>query len=321
MIALLASLSCLAQEVRAVAESAPVARPLPAGSELRLHDASGLSGHAELARALAEWNDGSAVAATEDLARLTELRRAAEETADGIAQCMGARLALVDGQELAHLGEGRLALLGTNEQQKKLATALAEGLRFSGHVEVETRLFFGTDAELPPQAFDPGLVLPEAQARELGQRLERSSRELVSAPLVVVRPWREARLSSLEQVPYVRDYEITSVPGLATEILDPIIDVLELGVEVTLRCAPADGKRIGLHTELTHRRQSTPLRNFESPVGPSGARVTIQLASVVTVGFSGYFELAEGEALVLAGGTPEDRVVALVRARRVPEVR
>lgn len=317
--ALLASLLCLAQEARAVAMPAPVERPLPAGSELRLHDASASSGHAALARELAELQAGPGSA--DELALLTELSREAEETAEGMALAMSARLGLADGQKLAHLGEGRLALLGTSEQQVRLAAALGEAAQFSGHIEVETRLYFGTDAELPAQAFDPGLVLAEPAARALGERLARSSRELVTAPLVVVRPWRESRLSTLDKVPYVKDYEITTVPNLDTEILDPVIDVLELGVEITLRCAPADGNRIGLLTELRHRRMDAPLRDFETSIGRNGTRVTIQLASVVTVGFSGYFELGEGETLVLAGGTPEERVVALVRTRRVPLVR
>ncbi|MEQ1892869.1 MAG: hypothetical protein ABL998_10030 [Planctomycetota bacterium] len=316
MIALLASLLCFAQEVRAVAAPAPVERPLPAGSELRLHDASASSGHAALVSALAALQAGRGAA--DELARLTELRREAEETAEGMALAMSARLSLADGQKLTHLGEGRLALLGTSEQQVRLAAALGEAVQFSGHIEVETRLYFGTDAELPAQAFDPGLVLAEPAARALGERLARSSRELVTAPLVVVRPWRESRLSTLDKVPYVKDYEITTVPNLDTEILDPVIDVLELGVEITLRCAPADGNRIGLLTELAHRRLRAPLRDFETTIGRSGTRVTVQLADVLRVGFSGYFELGEGETLALAAGPPEERVVALVRARRVP---
>lgn len=325
MIAALASLFFLAQELPAVvAKELPTvpARPLPAGSELRLHEASALTGHDELLRAIAALRTpiGGTDAAAE-LARLAELHRVAQESAAGIVATMGARLALVDGQSLVHLGAGRLALLGLPEQHDRLAATLAGAVGFSGHIEVEARLYYTTQVELPASAFEQGLVLAEKEARELVQRLEDARRELVVAPKVLVRPWLETTLSSLEEVPYIKDYELTSVPGLDTEILDPVIEVLPLGVEIALRCTPSLGGRVGFLFDLSHRKLRSPLRDFATTLGKSPAPVTIQLADLRVTGFEGFFELGEGETLFLAAGPPEECVSVLVRARHVPEAR
>jgi hypothetical protein len=293
------------------------------GSELRIHDASALTGHAALAQRLEQLASGPLAPGGEAcgaLANLRQERRRAEEAAEGMVRLFTTRLALSEG-ELQHLGGGRLALLAPPERQTELAAALDAARGFRGRIRVEARIYFGLGTELPPEATTHGLVLPKARAEEIERKLERTSKELVSAPVVTALPWLAAHLAALDKVPYVKDYALTSVPGLDTVIADPEIAVLELGFELELHCAPAEGSRNLLLVGLEHRRLKEPLRDFETRLGESEARVTVQLANVLAVGLEGLFELDESEALLLVGGEGDERAALLLRATRVTDAR
>lgn len=318
MIAIFAlSLGGLWQADGALHARAPVPHELPRGSELRAHDASAVTGHAELLRALLETSSGAESVVT--LTALEERHAAAEDVATGLVRAYSERLEppLVHGQRLLHLGGGQLVLLGTPEQHSRLDTALATAATFHDKVRIVTRIYAGNELELPPLDSSGKLVLTEREASQLRARLETRPHDLLNVPEILVSPWRATRLTSLEKTPYVQDYNVVEVPGLEHEVLDPLIAQLETGIEMSVLCVPGTEGKLGLHVELTDRRLVRPLELFVLPLGKQEVPVTIQLPETRLIGLAGHFDLGEAETLLLAGEHDKERVAVLITVHRM----
>jgi hypothetical protein len=319
MIAWLVVALCVPWQTAGASERAhaPIAHELPRGSELRAHDASAVTRHAELLRVLLENPPHAESIAT--LATLEERHAAAEAVAVGVVEALSERLLppLADGQRLVHLGGGRLVLLGTPEQHTWLDEVLAEAASFHDRVRVKTRIYSGTELELPAMDSRGGLVLQKREATQLRARIESRAHDLTIAPEVLVLPWCAARLSSLEKTPYVQDYEVVEVPGLEDEILDPLLAELETGIELSVLCVPGMNGKLGLHVELSDRRLVRPLAPFALTLGKKNASATIQLYEVRDIGIDGHFDLGEEETLLLTGAHDKERVAVLIEAQRV----
>lgn len=310
----------------------PVAVEFAPGTELGLHEAGHLTGQARLDAALAELARPASPlapqAAAAALERLEARRAEVESITRGLLETLRDLIQppLGPGQRIECLEGGRLALLGVPEQQAWLERFLVQTAAFDGLVDIQTRIYELERGKLPESLRTrSGDTLEREETRVLLQLLAQASADSTIAPRSVAFPFQEARLKSVEQIPYVRDFEVKVLPGrdvesVHVEVADPVIDVAENGVNLVLRGVPVTGERLAVYAKLDYSRVASPMRSVELRLA-SGANVTLQRPDVTRVEVHGRFELAAEQSLLLVtslDGEEGRDVLVLLQARRVP---
>jgi len=313
-----------AQRIPISAPESAVVPVLPAGSLLRVHDAAGLVGHDGLDALVAEIErgGGSPNDALERLERLAPRRALVDSTTESLLAFARDWMTppLAAGQRIERLAGGRLVLLGTGDQQAWLADFLASTTAFRGLIDVQTQVYRVPAADLPEDLRERhGRVWTAGEANALRAALAGRGIDPVTAPRVLTHPFQEGQLMIGTQQPYVKEYEVKVLPERGLEVADPVVEVLEEGVQLRVRSVPLAAGRFAVYAELTHTTIEA-LRDVEQIVG--GRPVTIQLPELVRIHAEGRFELGQGEVLLLcatADRAGEELVVALLEARGVPE--
>jgi hypothetical protein len=306
-------------------EPAEAARPA-LDQLLAIHDVSQLTGHAQLARraaTLALEPAGDAARAAADFEELERLRSQSELKRDGLLQVLraGLRPAMDAATRLEWLEGGRIALLGSPQQQAWLETWLAQARPFDGLIEVRTVLWsLPRTAEVASWTARNRERLSPAALAELQARLEALGAQRISAPNLLCFPFASAELRAGSELPYVSDWEFLELADRDDRVPSPVIARTFEGFEVNVRCAPAEAGRLRLEVEARHTTIRRPLTRYETTLGHWHEPLVVQLAEWTTVQVRGDVELADDETLILAAEDEAgDRVVlALVGARSVP---
>ena len=308
------------------------ARTEPApGTELRLFDIAPLSGERRL-RALIDGlvatSDPTRLeAALAQLQGVESLGQRVRSTADSIAATVRELIQpplQAPVQRVDSLGNGTLALVGSAQQQAWLAEFLAAGSAFDGLISVEAKIivFDRGGLERFTRARSGEVLAPE-QLADLLRALSAAGVEAVTAPSVTTFPFQEAMLSVLDQVAYVRDYELKVIPEQDAEIADPIIDVVDSGITLQLRAIPLAHEQLSVFASLVYVDLARPIPTKTLTLGAGHNPVTIQLPEVTKVKLEGRFALRSGETLLLATSDPkgEKEVLALLQVRTMPAER
>lgn len=308
---------------RVATELAPaVERPLPPGTALRLHAAGAVTSADRLAAALrALPSAGDPAGALEEL---TGLRRRVTSTGEGLLAAIRERIQppLADGQRVELAEEGTLALLGDARQQAWLEAFLLRAASFRGLLDLQARIVVAREGVLPRRLVEHGgLVLTPEEHRVVLRELEGVETEVVVAPRVVAFPFQESTLAALEEIAYVQDYEVRSIPGVDVRIADPVIGTARDGVRMQLRGVPLGGQRLGIHTTLEYSSVAQPIPTYELHLGLLDTKATVQLPEITRVIVGGDYELDSGQTLLLASRHPSGgrEVVLLLQSSLVPE--
>lgn len=301
---------------------------LRAGAELRVHDVTNLTGQARLAAQEAELarvqGGGDAAEALRALEAILARRKEVESITKGLVEAVRDRMQprLEGSERLEVLGDGRLALIGLPAQHEWLAGFLAEVTSFQGLIDIQARVYEVPRGALPERfAGRSGRALEPGAAGELTALLAEQGLEPTLAPRVLAFPFWEARLAMIEEIPYVKDFEVKVLPELEAEIADPVIAVAEDGTHLSLRAIPTAGGGLILYASLEHTRVARPIptHSLELVVGQM---VTVQLPEIARTGMEGHFTLALEEILMLlAPADPKEKtdVLVLLQAKRVSE--
>lgn len=135
------------------------------------------------------------------------------------------------------------------------------------------------DALSPAGAEQPLVRLLDRQATEqcLARLTSAADCDVLAAPEALTRGASTAVIQSLEQVPYVGDYNVEFAQGCV--IVDPVVQVLSAGtrLEVTPIIDSESGHLL-LEASLSVSRLKRPIVQFEtSLISPPGTPVTVQL--------------------------------------------
>jgi hypothetical protein len=339
VIATLMLLCPVPQEVgerRAVAqERVPIeaeveARIVDPEADLRLYELAHLTGYDELAAAIDAVTSADPSRPHDvlgELERVAYLREQAETTTESLLSAVRDMLdpPYVDGVTvLAPLEQGLVAVVANPAQHAWLDVFLQGAAAFDGLVDIQARIYLLARGELAglDQARS-GRVLSAAEAETLLAKLAQVDSEKVQAPRVVVHPFQEATLTVVDEVPYIKDYELKVIPDQQVEVADPVIDVARSGIAMRLRGVPLTSGELSIDAHLDYSVLSEPIQSVETTLGAGGHEVTIQLPEITKIRVEGRFRVFSGQTLMMASVDPEgDReVLVLVRAERVRTIR
>lgn len=142
--------------------------------------------------------------------------------------------------------------------------------------------------------------LDDAQLELILRAVSKSERvELVSAPRILVSNTGRANLTVLNQVVYVKDFDVEIAQGAS--IADPIIDVIQDGVILDVRpVVSADRRFITLELRPTIANLQRPIRERATTLGSQNS-VTIQLPEVDIQRVRTSIPMPDGATVMLGG--------------------
>lgn len=124
--------------------------------------------------------------------------------------------------------------------------------------------------------------------------------ELVTAPQILIYNTARANISVLNQVAYVKDFDVEIAMG--SSIADPIIGVVEDGVVLDVRPAvSADRRFVILDLRPTVAQLRRPIQTFTTSLGVSGNSVTIHLPELDITKVRTTIPMPDGSTVLLGG--------------------
>jgi hypothetical protein len=219
---------------------------------------------------------------------------------------------------------GATLVVNARPAQQAWIERFLEGLRgFDAMIELQARLYTAPRGLLREWGVAPSATLATSEAlAELTGRLQGEERvEVVTAPKLLQFPCQRANIAVLNQLAYVKGWQVRLVEPGAREIADPEIAVVQEGVVVDARTTPLPGDRYGLQLELSRCELERPIPTRRIRISAStDEEVEIGEPEVKTASFAATVVLSEGDSAVLvtADSDPEQDLAVVVTVRRVP---
>lgn len=129
---------------------------------------------------------------------------------------------------------------------------------------------------------------------------EESDYEEMASPSLLAGLAQRASMSILNQVSYVRDWQIQVVQPGDQEIADPVIDVVQEGHLLDLRAVQVGDELYGMELSSTVAQLQRPIPTRTLRIGPGADQeVEVGTPEVVTAGIEAELRLAPGDLVVL----------------------
>lgn len=138
--------------------------------------------------------------------------------------------------------------------------------------------------------------------------------DVMSTPAVSFRPRSTAYISTTNEVSYIADYILQIVEPGNTEILDPVIGVVEEGVAINVRAVPVPGGVFQFDLEINYSMLQRPIPMVKTRIqSGDGPEVEISLPIVDKISLNSVLALTEGSAALISSASPaKDRDFAIL---------
>jgi len=197
------------------------------------------------------------------------------------------------------------------------------GLRdFDGLVDIQATIYSAPRGVLQEWGFAPSATLatPETLAAFL-EKIEADGRfEVVQAPRLVLFPCQRAHIAVLDEIAYVRSWQVRKVEPGGQELADPDVATIQAGVTVEARIAPLPGERFGVQIGIANCSVERPIPTRTVRLEGAGEReVEIGVPEVKTARFDATLLLADGASAVLVTDDthPERDLAVALTVRKV----
>jgi len=145
-----------------------------------------------------------------------------------------------------------------------------------------------------------------AYRKMLTQLMDAKDVEIVSAPQLALGLRSNASVSVLNQVSYVKDYELRIVEPAHQELLDPVIDVVEEGIVVDLVGVPMPGGTVDFNIDVNYSQLTRPIPTFKTRIGAGDAHeVEVSLPEVSKVNINALISMRPGSSALIASAAPD----------------
>jgi hypothetical protein len=217
---------------------------------------------------------------------------------------------------------GTLVVSALPEQHEWVGDFLA-GLRgFNGLVDIQTTIYSAPRGVLQQWGFAPSATLATPETLEAFlKQIEADGRfEVVNAPRLVLFPCQRAFVSVIDQLAYVRSWQVQKVEPGGQEIADPDVATIQAGVTVEARIAPLPGERFGVQIGIASCSVERPIPTRKVRLGGAGGHeVEIGEPEVKTARFDATLLLADGASAVLVTDDthPERDLAVALTVRKV----
>ncbi|MFT7618827.1 MAG: hypothetical protein ACI97A_002474 [Planctomycetota bacterium] len=208
-----------------------------------------------------------------------------------------------DGAEVT--SQSKIEVAGSEEAKANAQQFLAQWARLD-HKVISLNFYLIETETRQPTLLSHSFQAISDQELEIALKRHRKNTGsvILSMPKVVVIHGQSATVSMLNEVAYVKDFDVEVAS--AALIADPVIDLIREGVEIaTTPVIDVDGEGLTLKVDARISSIQRPIPEFTTEVIPGGgSKVTIQLPQV-------YFNSKKTDSLRLSSGQMSFRVLGL----------
>jgi len=156
------------------------------------------------------------------------------------------------------------------------------------------------------------LRVPELEAWIARARAEGA--EVLTAPRLATWPLQPAMISVLNQISYVKAYEVYErVEPTGARIVDPVVETLNEGLMIELCAGLFEEDAIGLQLQVVRTEVERPIAKLQTQYGE------IAVPNVQTLRVDTHLKLGPDAAAVFSvAGHKDERLAVVVTARRAP---
>ncbi|MCP3916213.1 MAG: hypothetical protein GY711_11710 [bacterium] len=256
----------------------------------------------------------------ERLVHLTRVETAATDLADVIRSYMKPRFDK-GRQELRVSGRDKLILFASAAQHEWVEGFLEQQRQRTEFIECSVLIVSVPQGSLAQAGFDrpSNTFSSNAEFRAALAKLERiRDFERLQSPLIATRPRQKGTVSIVEQIPYVKDYNVEIVQPGDVMVADPEIAIAHEGIVLETRAVPLDPGRFGIDVDVHHSRVERPIPTKEIQLTGASSPVTISQPQVTEVEMHSRVVLAPGASVLFVTPDPatdRDWVVTLTLVR------
>lgn len=225
------------------------------------------------------------------------------------------------------LSRGVLAIVGDSEQHAWIGDCLEE-LRAGGTSSIIVQVKY---LEIPRGGLSE-VGIEESPLGSATQEQEASLREAIEdlsshegwnvlfAPEVLTRPFAPATLSVINQVAYVKEWQVHLVEPEKTLIADPVVDTVQEGYTLDLFCAALPEGNFGLKLDLVRADIERPIPTKKVRVATDPASdVSISTPVVTRVSLTSTFVVQPGRMVIFTTPTQDEErdLVVVIELNRL----
>lgn len=131
-------------------------------------------------------------------------------------------------------------------------------------------------------------------------KIEKVEHDVLASPSLMAGMAQRARMSILNQVAYVKDFELKVVQPGNVEIADPVVAVVHEGKILDLRIVDVGEGLYGMELKSTIAQLQRPIPTHKIRLGPGeGTEVEVGLPEVITAAIDAELRMASGDSVVL----------------------
>jgi hypothetical protein len=223
-----------------------------------------------------------------------------------------------------HSGAGVLIVSATESQQLWIKKFL-DHIRENGieMLKVDTRLIQVPRGKLKSYGIDPPVASVETQATIdaiLLRIAQDPASEIISSPSMGLKSLGNGTISVIQQIAYVKEWNVRAVVPERQMIADPVVDVIQEGLimNVFATALPGGGHGIDLDLERTSIERPIPTRKIRIATEPE-QEVTVSSPEVTKVSLKSTFVLEEGTSVIFATAANDDEhdLLVVITAERM----
>jgi hypothetical protein len=210
------------------------------------------------------------------------------------------------------IGDGQLLVSAGLAQQAFVRDFLALQRASTATTRISFRLVTGAKDSFGKLGLPISGTLAEPEKSQTLAQLANGGFDLVTAPMLTVRPLQRGDLSCISQFSYVKEYHTQIVQPGGDLISDPVIDVINEGVLCSVRAVALPSGSFGLSIDVQSVEVLRPVRTKNVRVAAGVEQEgEIMLPEILRARLSGDVRLADGATAVFVTPLTEDKDMAL----------
>jgi hypothetical protein len=215
---------------------------------------------------------------------------------------------------------GTLVVNALPVQQEWVEGFLSNLRSFEDRVEIEATIYTTPRGTLPQRGYGPNTTLPRGSAGELKALAVIAGWEVVNAPKILMFPCQRAHIAVLNEISFVKSWQLQTVEPGAQVIADPEVASIQEGCTLEARVVPLPDQRFGVELRVSVCEIEKPIPTRKVRLGDAnGQEAEIAEPQAKTARFETTVVLVDGGSVVLVTPDidPEQDLAAVVTVRRV----
>jgi hypothetical protein len=205
---------------------------------------------------------------------------------------------------------GLVKVVGQDAAHEYVTEFIAAQRNFSGVLTISMLMLempAGHLKELGIEGSSSVFQIDEEYTKLLNRLREDDQVNVVNMPSVSFRPAGAATISTISQISYISDYVLQIVEPGHTEILDPIVEVINEGFETNIKGLPIPGDLVQFDLDVNYSVLQRPIPTVKTRIQSGESKeVEISLPVLDSINLKSVLALPVGSAALISAAAPTE---------------